>query len=172
MLSWHCYVERLIWELHFSMPYFKLSGERKYEYQLANGLFTPEELDPDSRQVFDVLRELGVTTVYCSYNGGNDEGFAQLSGVKLEGSIVEFDDLKQQLTGGLLGSKTSEYLRRYYSYSAKEPSQEQRVDFFLDLFADSLANRLLGQGYGTGEYSMKGSFRANLETGEIIDERR
>jgi hypothetical protein len=40
---------------------------------------------------------------------------------------------------------------------------------FLELFADELAIALLGK-YGTGEYSMKGSFRANLETGEIIDE--
>ncbi len=158
------------------MPYFKYRGKRKYEYELADGQFTPEDLDPELRQVFDVLRELGVRTVYCRYNGGGDEGFAQLSGVKLEDKIVEFTDLKQQLTEGLLGSKTSDkYLRRYYSYSSfgfEEPSRGQRVEFFLNLFAGFLATRLLGQGYGTGEYSMKGSFRANLETGEIIDEQR
>ncbi len=151
------------------MPYFKFDGQRKYEYQLAGGQFNPENLDPDSRQVFDVLRELGVRVVYCRYNGGGDEGFAELSGVKLEDTIIEFDDLKHQLADGSLGSKTTEYLRRYYSYIG-EPSPEQRVEFFLDLFASELATHLLGQGYGTGEYSMKGSFRASLLTGKIIDE--
>ncbi|MBD2070221.1 hypothetical protein H6F93_22355 [Leptolyngbya sp. FACHB-671] len=153
------------------MPYFKYRGKRKYEYELANGQFNPENLDPDLRQVFGVLRELGVKVIYCRYNGGGDEGFAQFSGVKLEDRIIEFDDLKYQLAEGSLGSQTSQYLRNYYRYLG-EPSREQRVEFFLDLLADSLAICLLGQYYGTGEYSMKGSFRANLETGEIIDEQR
>ncbi len=153
------------------MPYFKDDGQRNYEYKLASGQFNPENLDPDSRQVFDILRELGVKLVYCRYNGGGDEGFAQLSGIKLEDRIVEFDELKYQLADGSLGTKTSEYLRSYYSYFG-EPSREQRVEFFLDLFASSLATHLLGEGYGTGEYSMKGSFRANLVTGEIIDQQK
>ena len=153
------------------MPYFKFRGKRKYEYELASGQFNRENLDPDSRQVFDVLRDLGVKVIYCRYNGGGDEGFAQFSGVKLEDRIIEFDDLKYQLSEGSLGSKTSQYLRSYYR-SLGEPSPEQRVEFFLDLLASSLATFLLGQGYGTGEYSMKGSFRANLETGEITDEQR
>jgi hypothetical protein len=150
------------------MPYFKYLGKRKYEYVLASGQLNPENLDPDSRQVFDVLREIGAQVVYCRYNGGGDEGFAQLSGVKLEDRVVEFDDLRSQLADGLLGSKTSEHLHSYYRHF--EPSREQRVEFFLDLFADSLAIYLLGQGYGTGEYSMKGFFKANLVTGEIVDE--
>ena len=153
------------------MPYFKYRGRRKYEYELASGQFNPEILDPDSRQVIDVLIELGVKIIYCRYNGGGDEGFAECSGVKLEDSIVEFEELKSRLADGLLGSKTSQYLRSYY-YSLGEPSREQRVEFFLDLLASALATCLLGQGFGTGEYSMKGSFRANLETGAIIDEQR
>ena len=153
------------------MPYFKLPDRRKYEYEPAIGqfTFTAENLDPDSRQVFNVLREIKVKTVYCRYNGGGDEGFADFVGAKLEDRIVEFDELKSLLAEGLLGSKTTEDLRRYYC-NYEEPSARVRVEFYLDVFARSLATHLLGSGYGTGEYSMKGSFRANLETGKIVDE--
>lgn len=151
------------------MPYFRFPEQSQYKYELASGQFGPQDLELDSRDVFDVLAELGVTDVYCRYNGGGDEGFAHLSGVKIEDRIVEFDDLKHQLAEGSLGTKMSERLNRYYSYIGA-PSKEQRVEFYLDTFADSLAIRLLGRGYGTGEYSMKGSFKANLQTGKITDE--
>lgn len=148
------------------MPYFNYRNRRKYEYELASGQFNYEALSSDSRQVFDVLREIGAKIVYCRYNGGYDEGFAHFDRVELEDKTVSLKELKPQLAEGLLGSKTSEY----FSYYREEPSKEQRVNFFLEMFADELAINLLGNGYGTGEYSMKGSFRANLETGEIIDE--
>ena len=151
------------------MPYFRLPEQRQYEYELASGQFSLQDLDPDSRDVLDVLTELGITSIYCTYNGGHDEGFAYLSVVKLEDGIIEFDDLKHQLAEGSLGIKTSENLNRYYSYVGS-PSKKQRVEFYLDGFARSLATRLLGQGYGTGEYSMKGAFKANLKTGQITDE--
>lgn len=149
------------------MPYFKSPNQRKYEYEIANGQFKPENLNSDSRQVFDVLREFGAKVIHCCYNGGGDEGFAHFDRVELEDRTVSLNELKQQLAAGSLGSKTSEYLRSYYR---NQPSPEQRVDFFLELLADELAIHLLGSGYGTGEYSMKGAFKANLETGEIIDQ--
>ncbi|MDY6898011.1 MAG: hypothetical protein SWZ49_08015, partial [Cyanobacteriota bacterium] len=154
------------------MPYFKLQGNRKYEYEPAIGQlkFSRDNLDSDSQQVFDVLREIGVKTVYCRYNGGHDEGFADFTGAKVEDRVVEFEELKSLLAQGLLGSKTTEYLRRYYGFRHGEPSPQQRVEFYLDEFARSLATHLLGSGYGTGEYSMKGSFKANLLTGKIVDE--
>lgn len=156
------------------MPYFKLPGNRKYEYEPAIGQlkFSRENLDSDSGLVFDVLHEIGVKTVYCRYDGGGDEGFADFVGVKLEDRIVEFEELKSLLAESSLASETSIDLSRYYgdynSYGKVSP--RQRVEFCLDVFARSLATYLLGSGYGTGEYSMKGSFRANLVTGKIIDE--
>ncbi|MGD1942937.1 MAG: hypothetical protein ACFB0G_16675 [Leptolyngbyaceae cyanobacterium] len=151
------------------MPYFRFPKQRQYKYELARGQFSPQDLDLDSHDVLDVLTELGVTSVYCRYNGGHDEGFAYLSGVKLKDEIIEFDDLKHQLAEGSLGIKKSKNLNRYYSYIGS-PSKEQCVEFYLDGFARFLATRLLGQGYGTGEYSMKGAFKANLKTGQITDE--
>jgi hypothetical protein len=111
------------------MPYFKYPNQRKYEYQLAGGQFNPENLDSDSRQVFDVLHEFGAKVVYCRYNGGGDEGFAHFDKIELEDRAVGLNELKQQLAEGSLGSKTSEYLRSYYH--TDQPSPEQRVDFFL-----------------------------------------
>lgn len=154
------------------MPYFKLPGNRKYQYEPAIGQlkFTRENLNTDSQQVFDVLREIGVKSVYCRYNGGGDEGFADFTGAKIEDRIVEFEELKSLLIETSLGSKTTEYLHRYYGSPHGELSAQQRVEFYLDEFARALATYLLGRGYGTGEYSMKGSFRANLVTGKIVDE--
>jgi hypothetical protein len=131
--------------------------------------FSPENLNPDARQVYDVLREFGVKIVCCDYNGGGDEEFAQLSLVRLEDKIIEFNNLMPQLIDSSLGSKLTGDLLSYYSYVG-EPSPEQRVEFFLELFANSLATYLLGKGYGTGEFSMEGSFSANLENGELIIE--
>lgn len=140
------------------MPYFKLPDRRNYEYEPAIGQlkFSRENLDSDSQQVFDVLREIGVKTVYCRYNGGHDEGFADFTGAKLEDRIIEFEELKSLFVESSLGSKTTEYLRRYYGSRHGEPSSEQRIEFYLDMFARALATHLLGNGYGTGEYSMKG----------------
>jgi hypothetical protein len=149
------------------MPYFKYRNQRKYEYELASGQFNYDDLSSDARQVFDLLREFGAKVVCCRYNGGGDEGFAYFERVELEDKTVSLNDLKYQLAEGLLGSKTSQYLHSYYR---EEPLPEQRVEFFLELFADELAIYLLGSGYGTGEYSMKGFFNVNLESGEIIDE--
>lgn len=150
------------------MPYFKYPDQQRHEYERATGQFTPEELEPDSHQVYEVLRELGVQSVYCSYNRGYDKEFAHFDAVELESETVELNELKLRLTESVLGSRTSEYLQDYYSN--REPSSAQRVDFYLESFANELAIRLLGSGYGTGEYSMKGSFKANLATGAIIDE--
>lgn len=155
------------------MPYFKYRGKRKYEYELANGLFTPDDFDPDVRCVFEALHEMGVQLVYCRYHGGGDEGYAELSSVKLNEATIEFDDLKQQLAECSLGRHSSENMLRYYAWNNRpNPSPELRVEFFLERFATSLAIFLLGRGFGTGEYSMKGSFSANLETGELIDEQK
>lgn len=151
------------------MPYFQEPNQRKYEYELtSNQQFNYENLSSDSREVFEVLREFGAKVVYCRYNGGYDEGFAHFDKVEIEDRTIDLNDLKLQLAAGSLGSKTSEYLCRYYH--TNQPLPEQRVEFFLEMFADELAIALLGSGYGTGEYSMKGSFKANLETGEIIDQ--
>lgn len=152
------------------MPYFKYRNKRKYEYELASGQFQSEELDLNSRQAFDILREFGAKIVHCRYNGGDDEGFAHFDKVELEDRTISLNELRQQLAVGSFGSKTSDYLRSYQRSRTNQPSPEQCVDFFLELFARELAIILLGSGYGTGEYSMKGAFEANLETGEIIDQ--
>jgi hypothetical protein len=150
------------------MPYFNFFDQDQDDYEPANGQFSPDDLEPDSRQVFEILRGLGVQSVYCSYNGGYDEGFAHLDAVELGDRRLELNELKYQLATGVLGSKTSDDLQNYYFN--REPSPDQRVEFYLESFASELAISLLGSNYGTGEFSIRGSFRANLLTREIMDE--
>jgi hypothetical protein len=150
------------------MPYFEYPDQQQHEYERASGQFTPDELEADARRGYEVLREVGVQTVYCSYNGGYDEGFAHFDAVELQSETIELDELKLRLAGGMLSSGTSEELQNYDSN--REPWTNQGVDFYLESFANELAIRLLGSGYGTGEYSMRGSFKADLATGAIIDE--
>jgi len=95
------------------MPYFKYRNKRKYEYELASGQFQSEELDLNSRQAFDILREFGAKIVHCRYNGGDDEGFAHFDKVELEDRTISLNELRQQLAVGSFGSKTSDYLRSY-----------------------------------------------------------
>lgn len=117
------------------MPYFQEPNQRKYKYELtSNQQFNYENMSSDSREVFDVLREVGAKFVYCRYNGGGDEGFAHFDQVELEDGTIGLN-VKPQLAASSLGSKTSDYLRSYYHI--QEPSPEQRVDFFLELFADN-----------------------------------
>jgi hypothetical protein len=40
----------------------------------------------------------------------------------------------------------------------------------LDDLGGELAIKLLGSGYGTGEYEMYGAFTADILTGELIDD--
>ena len=46
---------------------------------------------------------------------------------------------------------------------------ETRLRWEADEFADALARRFLGEGYGTGEYEMFGAFEADLATGTLTD---
>jgi hypothetical protein len=134
--------------------------EYEYEYEaIEPSQFTPNDLEPKAHRAFEALRELGIQAVYCSYNGGNDEGFANFDAVELESRRVELHELMHRLAGNLLGNKP---------FSDKATQRQFRSN--LDLFADALAMRLLGSGYGTGEYSLRGSFRADLMTGIIIDQ--
>ena len=41
--------------------------------------------------------------------------------------------------------------------------------FAIEELGHELASRLLGDGYGTGEYQLYGMFDADLVTGEIVD---
>jgi hypothetical protein len=53
-------------------------------------------------------------------------------------------------------------------YARATPAQA--AQYALDELATELANRLLGEGFGTGECELYGAFTADLQTGELVDD--
>ncbi|NEQ23473.1 MAG: hypothetical protein F6K28_30835 [Microcoleus sp. SIO2G3] len=155
----------------YTMPYYEYYDEEYNDfeedeiYEPASAHFQPEDLEPDSRIVFDELIRLGVKEVRCHYNGGGDEGFAYFDEAISEGGAIGQLDLERQLFNTLLASRRFDVSwRNDYCSSAAE-----RVRFYLEAFAGELATKLLGGSYGTGELSIRGAFTVNLETGAIAD---
>ena len=157
------------------MPYYELPPQ--YEYRAvqpqehsAQSTFVllAEKLEPETCQVLKIFDELGILAIYGDYNGGHDEGFAELNRVELAGGeTILAEDLTLKLVSGPISQIQPKALRQYYGGTLVSP--EQKVDFLLESVANDLATFLLGDGYGTGEFSMYGSFKFNLATGTIID---
>ncbi|MBV9863874.1 MAG: hypothetical protein JO316_00840 [Abitibacteriaceae bacterium] len=140
-----------------------------HSYQPAQAQFTPGQLDEVSQFVCEMLQGMGVIAVRCQYDGGGDEGFAYFGEAFVGSQSLSAQELAAQLADAE-SAQTSpvipEHLRSYY---ANLPPVE-RAKSYLDDFANELATLLLGEGYGTGDYSMHGSFKADFQTGEIMDE--
>ncbi|MFN8224422.1 MAG: hypothetical protein U0R50_14380 [Gaiellales bacterium] len=115
-----------------------------------------DELDVLVTVLVPAMRALGVRSVYCRYDGGNDEGFAWIDSAKLTDG--------QKLDGATLRA-------RLEAANVHEQLTDPDTEYVLRHgLADAWASLLLGRGYGTGEYVMFGAFTADLETGELIDD--
>jgi hypothetical protein len=116
------------------------------------------------------LRKAGVRRLYCRYDGGHDEGFSRLGCAEMtDGEPLDADAFRQRLfDAGLLD--------RIYAAGMMRPSahfsDRQQLASFLDgSLISEWASMLLGDGYGTGEYSMYGAFTVDLEACTITDDR-
>jgi hypothetical protein len=146
----------------------------------------------------DALRNTGARKIYCRYDGGNDEGFSWLDhverqdGERINAAAVSrllldvglLDDLN---TAGLLPFndtlyRLSEYAPRSLSENVRHLSVDarrrydacsdrQKLDRAVDDLSGEWACMLLGDRYGTGEYSMYGAFTVDLEACTIVDDR-
>jgi hypothetical protein len=121
--------------------------------------------------VVPALSTAGVRSVYCRYDGGNDEGFAWLdhattdTGERLDPAMLakrlaDTDLVARLEAAGLIGS-----------YALGEPAGEVE-GIARDGIAIDFAVRLLGNGFGTGPYWLYGAFTADLAAGTITDDRR
>ena len=135
-------------------------------YEPAEAKFEAQELQGVPRQVFEALIGLGATQIHCTYDGGGDEGFAHFQAATIDGQAVEKATLVAQLSSGPLAQLPED---ERFSYS-QPLSVEEKIAYLLDWLADDLATRLLGEGYGTGEYSLSGAFVADLQNGQISDQ--
>ena len=145
------------------------AGDDGHTYEPEYGSFDPEELEGVGRLVHAALVELGVGFVGCSYDGGGDEGFAHFDVAAIGNARLTVDDLSGRLADGPLG-EIPEHPWIFPPDYFHHLSRSERVKEYLDHFAFTLAEHLLGDGYGTGEYSMYGSFVADLTTGAIDDQ--
>ncbi len=143
------------------------SGE--FEYSPAETRFDISDLGAASLIVLEVLKRLGAEKFEVSYDGGHDEGFAYPVRVYIGGQAREIeeivaspamkssvDEMRRQLRGGKENW--------YYGQPDAVLAMSQ-----LDELAMELSSKLLGRGFGTGEYALYGSFVADLKTGRILD---
>jgi hypothetical protein len=144
-------------------------GEGEYRYEAAGAWFNPEGLGEQARFVYDALRAAGVTVFHVRYDGGCDEGFAHPDAVVIDGKSQPIATLVKRLAdGGFLESAAASGMQ-VNSYYAKKGKAEQVVSL-IDELAYELASNLLGHGYGTGEYTLYGALKADLQSGEITDD--
>jgi hypothetical protein len=144
------------------------TGEFKYEP--AEAKFTPHDLEARTLIVFSALKDLGITEMEISYDGGYDEGFAYLDSFFAKGTEKSFDEISATLSQMpvIAATRKAAQAESHQDWLAKY-DDAGIAKYLLDDLAHELAAKLLGDGYGTGEYELYGSFRADLLTGKMID---
>ncbi len=150
------------------------SGE--FEYETAEAQFNHQKLDPAPRLVLDKLLAMKATTFRVTYDGGHDEGFTHPAALFFGDRERPAEDVIRDLAtpefaalcrstvaqhGGMYGNSAEIYC---------EAPDDQVAHYALDELAHALASRLLGDGFGTGEYELYGVFTADLLTGDITDD--
>ena len=170
------------------MPYYEIDPELAEEYGVtandASGYDAVEatidfaRTRDEVRIVRDALVAKGFTSVRVRYDGGSDEGFSYFEFASVKGVRFTLDELTE-LFKIELGSESlampganenwPERYRIQMEQQWRDLTPAQRVERWFDEFTLELANSILGEGYGTGEMSMRGQFRADLESGRLID---
>jgi hypothetical protein len=141
-----------------------------FTYEAAEAEFLSGALDPVPTLLLAALKGLGATTLRVEYDGGYDEGFAHFDYAALPDRRYDLDDLADKLAASpLIGEiKATAPRGRYSPYQGDD--HRQILKNALDDLATTLACRLLGDGFGTGEYELYGAFIADLTTGTLTDD--
>ena len=116
---------------------------------------------------YQELEKLGATQISINYDGGGDEGFAHWDVAKTPDGDWNLAGCIEKLKSGPLGEKIERGL--FYHAPEEELSRAAWTREALETLAHELATQLLGQGFGTGEYSLEGSFLADLNTKTLTD---
>jgi hypothetical protein len=144
-----------------------LTGSPQPTTHVYTTMVLQPQRDPGQRrqQLFAVaipeLRKAGVRRAYCRYDGGHDEGFAWPDYFDMQdgGRISPRD-----LAGRLRGAGFADRFPARHAFGETDLDVLRRLSF-------EWASLLLGNGYGTGEYSMYGAFTVDLEACTIVDDR-
>lgn len=141
-----------------------------FQYEASTARFQPSELSPVAQVALESLLASGATHFRVRYDGGYDEGFSYpeyvIIGERHRPATEVADELAKTAFVSRVRSAAAD--RRYESYAKLEDKLVGR--YAIDELAHALASRLLGDGYGTGEYELYGAFTADLRSGEIKDD--
>lgn len=109
----------------------------------------------------EALRAHGVKRVFANYDGGNDEGFVNFESVEFaDGQRLGFEDDRVQVA---IAAAT----RAAYGQAAD--TSWFADDGTTEVVSDAVVV-LLGPGFGTGPYEMRGAVTIDCDTCTIIDE--
>ena len=167
------------------LGWWRPSEEEERRQEIRHELERREQKQLRRRQRFFAamipeLRKTGVRRVYCRYDGGNDEGFAWLDSVEMQdGERIAAAALPPRLRDARFFDRlrAARVLRqsnmiydnpRFDIGSLPDP---QKLDHIFRDLCNEWATMLVGEGFGTGEYSMYGAFTVDLETRAITDDR-
>ena len=151
-------------------------GERPsgdFEYEAAAERFEPADLGEASRLTLAALRDMGATGFRVRYDGGYDEGFSHPEAVLFDLREGSIDAVAADLAAAGFADRLRadpKLLERYVYYLKPDSAPATVAKTGLDELAHDLASKLLGDGYGTGEYELYGAFTADLRTGDLTDD--
>lgn len=118
------------------------------------------QAEVEGAKIATAMRDLGATRAYVRYDGGNDEGFAWFGHCEFkDGSTRDADQVAKDLEAAGLKIEMQ-------TYGGQSPVRNALDDFVASVWAV----KLLGEGYGTGEYVMYGAMFVDLQTGETTDD--
>lgn len=148
----------------------------EFEYSDAEGRFDLSSLKGQAAEILTLLRSKGATGFRVRYDGGYDEGFSHSDAVYFGAHPRHAEEVAEQLG-------TPEVVANFRAMALSgdtiwggaesmyaEASDSQVMVWAMDELAQVLAVKLLGDGFGTGEYQLYGEFIADLETGELKDD--
>lgn len=150
-----------------------------FEYETAEATFKPDQLGVIARLTLDALLEKGALRFRVRYDGGYDEGFSHPDAVAFADRLVDAqafadDELRtESFVAKVRAAVRSDPRNSMYGNAADlyDKAEDKKVARdALDELAHELASRLLGNGYGTGEYQLYGAFNADLKSGQITDD--
>ncbi len=145
-------------------------GDEEYTYEFQRGEFSLEQLGPTQQDIHRALAERGVEAVRCSYEGGQGGAIARFDKGIIGDRTVGVTELAEAFAAGPFGDVPTVPSIRPTRYLEKL-SRRERAKEALDFYAYTLALLLLGSDYGAGGFTMYGTFLANLQNGELVDQR-
>lgn len=177
------------------MPYYEFDPDMLAEFAEMGGMeanldesgksYVPaettinfESFDRLSKVVRDALVEKGFTIANCRYDGGNDEDFAYFGNAVKNGQASTARQLIEILSDSPIkdvvpfvcdDSRYPDEVRKQMLDRFNAMPVSKRIEEALAEFATAAADALLGEGFGTGEFSIRGRFWVDLQTGQVTD---